>query len=157
MKRRSQLVKAWLYILWSSVSVLMVTSTFGRTPSLPAVERHFAVGQEWSLKSAAGAPAKIVIGMIETVRGKTVVHVAIIDIPVQPGQARLSTIAHVPFDESALRASVDLLVGVHVPLPKAFASGYEEWKEHHGGSYSVPVGEVIRLARQELQESAGQL
>jgi hypothetical protein len=139
------------------MTILMVTSTFGRAQSLPSVERHFAVGQEWSLKSAAGAPAKIVIGMIEPLRGKTVVHVAIIDIPVLPGQARFSTIAHVPFDESALRASVDRLVGVNVPLPKAFVSGYEEWKEHHGGSYSVPVGEVIRLARQELQESTGRL
>lgn len=135
----------------------MVTRAFGQAQSLRPLERHFAVGQEWSLKSAAGAPAKIVIGMIEPLRGKTVVHVAIIDIPVHPGQARFSTIAHVPFDESALRASVDRLVGVNVPLPQAFVPGYAEWKEHRGGAYSVPVGEVIRLARRELQESAGQL
>jgi hypothetical protein len=143
-------VKIGLHVLWSSVAILMITSTFGRAQSLPPVERHFAVGQEWSLKSAAGAPAKIVIGMIEPLRGKTVVHVAIIDIPVQPGQARFSTIAHVPLSEAALRASVDRLVAVNVPLPQAFMLGYKEWKERAGGVYSVPVGEVIRLARREL-------
>lgn len=135
----------------------MLTSTLGRTQSLLPVERHFAVGQEWSLKSAAGAPAKIVIGMIESLRGKTVVHVAIIDIPVQPGQPRFSTIAHVPFNEMALRASVDRLVGVNRALPHAFMLGYKEWKERSGGVYSVSVGEVIRLARRELRGAPRQL
>jgi hypothetical protein len=57
MRRRSQLVKFWLRVLWSSVAILMVTSTLGRAQSLPPVEWHFAVGQEWSLKSARKLPS----------------------------------------------------------------------------------------------------
>lgn len=157
MRHRSPLVKIWLHVLWSSVTILIVVSEFCQARSLPTVEQRFAVGQEWSLKSAAGAPAKIVIGKIEPLRGKTVVHVAIVDIPALPGKDRFSTIAHVPFDEVALRASVDRLVGVDVPLPHEFVLGYEEWKKRGGGVYGVSVGEVIRLARRELQEAPGRL
>lgn len=112
--------------------------------------RRFAVGQEWSLKFGAGAPAKIVIGLIEVLRGKTVAHISIVDIPARGTKARFSTIAHAPFEEAALRTSVDRLVAVDVHPSGGFLREYEEWKGNEGGVYNVTVGEVISLAQREL-------
>lgn len=145
----SRLKKTSLCVLWSLACISSASSTFGQMrPS--SVGWHFAVGQEWSLKSGAGAPAKIVIGMVESLRGKRVVSVSIIDIPLYAGRVQFSTIADAPFDEAALRASVDRLIGVKVPSPDGFVGGYDEWKQNRGGVYTVTVGEVIRLAQRQL-------
>jgi hypothetical protein len=88
--------------------------------------------------------------MVESLRGETVISVSIIDIPLQLGKAQFSTIADAPFSEEALRASVNQLVGIKVPPEDGFIGGYDEWKRNRGGVYTITVGEVIRLARQQL-------
>lgn len=67
----------------------------------------FAEGQEWSVKSSTESSAKVIIGRIEPWKGKIAVHVSIVDIPTsqETGSLRISEIAHIPFEESALAAS----------------------------------------------------
>lgn len=139
-----------LSLFWFAAAILWATSSFGQMPPSRTV-RQFAVGQEWSLKSTAGAPARIVIGKIVISRGRVILHVSITDIPTHSGKVRFSTIADVPFDEAALAASVERVVATHVPPCEGFWTGYKEWKEHNGGAYGVSVGTVLRLAQRRVR------
>jgi hypothetical protein len=109
----------------------------------------FAVGQEWSIKSSTQSTAKVIIGRIEPWGDKTAVHVSIVDIPIsqETDALRISEIAHMPFEESALVASVDKLIATGVPPARDFDSGYKQWKEHHGGIFTVPIAEAMASGR----------
>lgn len=89
---------------------------------------NVAPRQMWSITSAVPTTAKIVIGRVEAWNGKVAVHVSVIDIPVPPGAPGdngLINIDHVPFDESALAASVDHFLAVDVSPTSGFERGYE--------------------------------
>lgn len=106
-------------------------------------------GQEWSIKSSTESTAKVIIGRIEPWRDKIAVHVSIVDIPVaqETGAVRISEIAHIPFEETALAASVDKLIATGVPPARDFDGGYRQWKEHNGGIFTVPIAEAIAFRR----------
>lgn len=146
-------------IWWSRISWLWALLLLGATGAsgLPSQRPapHLAVGQEWSIGSLQGSTAKIVIGRIEPWRDKIVVHVALVDIPLPPAGVagnRVTEIAHAPFEESALAASLGDLVATAVTLPPDFESGYRQWKEHQGGIFTVPVSEVIALAQRTVNQ-----
>jgi hypothetical protein len=105
---------------------------------------HFTRGQEWSIKSARQSSIKVIIGRVERWRDKVAVHISIVDIPPSDsGAIRVSKIAHIPFEESTLMASVDKLIATGVsPLPE-FESGYKQWKDNKGGIFTMPVSQVI--------------
>ncbi len=109
----------------------------------------FVVGQEWSIKSSSGSIAKVIIGRIEPWRDKIAVHVSIVDIPVsqETGGIPIREIAHIPFEESALVASVDKLIATGVPPARDFDGGYKQWKENNGGIFTVPFAEAMALGR----------
>jgi len=109
----------------------------------------FAVGQEWLIKSIPPGTVKVIIGRIEPCRDKVVVHVSIVDLPApqEAGALRVSQIAHAPFEKSALAASLDKLIATGVPPAQNFESGYEQWKEHKGGIYTVSIAQALGLSR----------
>jgi hypothetical protein len=109
----------------------------------------FAEGQEWSAKSSTQSAAKVIIGRIEPWRNKIAVHVSIVDIPAsqEMGALHISEIAHIPFEESALAASVDKIIATGVAPARDFDSGYKQWKEHNGGIFTVPIAEAMALGR----------
>jgi len=116
----------------------------------------FAVGQIWSIKSASPTTAKVVIGRIEEWgHGETAIHVSIIDIPIPqgaPGAGGVTRIDHVPFDKSALTASVDQLLTTGAPPAPGFEGGYDQWhSDKRAGVFTVSVSKAIDL----LFESAG--
>jgi len=51
---------------------------------------NFVVGQEWSIKSASGTTAKIIIGRLEPWRDRVCVSVSIVDIPTPQGDPALA-------------------------------------------------------------------
>jgi hypothetical protein len=109
----------------------------------------FAPGQIWSIRSDAPTPVRVIIGRIERFGDATAIHVSIIDVPIPPGAPNaggITRIAHMPFDEAALAASVDELVGTGAaPLPN-FADGYRQWRDNRGGIFTIAVDEAIALA-----------
>lgn len=108
----------------------------------------FAPGQVWSIRSAISVPTRVVIGRIETLPTGVAVHVSLLDVVIPngaPGAGGTTRIAHVPFDETALRASVDKLVGVGAEVLPAFETGYQQWRDDKGGIFTVTVSEVIEL------------
>jgi hypothetical protein len=114
-------------------------------------EPDFAEGQEWSIKSSPPSTAKIVIGRIESWKNKIAVHVSIIDIPLSfsaPNPNGLTKIDHMPFEKSALAASVDRLLSTGVAPPPNFETGYIQWKEHKGGIFTISVMQAINLGHE---------
>jgi hypothetical protein len=134
--------------LWRWCIFVAVFGGFGAVPLVTGstADPGFAEGQEWSVKSLA---AKVIIGRIEPWRDKIAVHVSIVDIPIsqEAGAPRISEIAHIPFEESALAESVDKLIATGVPPARDFDSGYRQWKEHNGGIFTVPIAEALAGGR----------
>jgi hypothetical protein len=137
--------------LWHWCAFAVMFGCFGAASLVggSTANSGFAEGQEWSVKSSTESAAKVIIGRIEPWRDKIAVHVSIVDIPVsqETGALRISEIAHIPFEESALAASVDKLIATGVPPARDFDSGYKQWKEHNGGIFTVPIAEAMALGR----------
>lgn len=113
----------------------------------------FAPGQEWSIKSASPLPAKVVVGRVEAWQDKTVVHVSILDVPIQagtPAAGAITEIAHMPFEKSALAASVDRLVATGVSPSPSFESGYQGWQTAKGGIFTITVPQAIDFAYEAM-------
>jgi hypothetical protein len=137
--------------VWSWCAFALVFGSFGVAPLVggSTADSGFAVGQEWSIKSSIPSTAKVIIGRIEPWRDRVAVHVSIIDIPLsqETGALRISEIAHIPFEESALAASVDKLLATGAPPARDFDSGYKQWKEHNGGIFTVSIAEAMASGR----------
>ena len=135
-------------LLWSSAFFSIALS--GLVHQAAAASPDFAVGQEWSIKSST---AKAVIGRIESWKDKTAVHVSIVDIPPSLAAARanqLTRIDHMPFEKSALAASVSKLLSTDVPPSPNFEAGYKRWKEQNGGIFSISVTQAIGVVGHEI-------
>src|SRR5581483_10051796 len=91
----------------------------------------FAPGQIWSIKSTPPTTAKVVIVRIEPWHKRTVVHVSIIDIPVPKGVSaneQITAVGDMPFDKSALAASVNQLLGTRGKPAPGFSPAYNQWR-----------------------------
>jgi hypothetical protein len=115
----------------------------------------FAPGQIWSIKSPVSTTAKVVIGRIETWNDKVAVHVSVIDIPAPPGalpNSELIRINHVPFDKSALMASVNQLLGTGASPTPEFEHGYDSWrKDRSAGIFEISVSQAIALMLEKIK------
>jgi hypothetical protein len=121
------------------------------TPAAP--KPNFAPGQLWSINSATPTTAKVVIGRIEALNGKVAVHVSLIDIVIPSGAPNAGatiTVGHVPFERSALAASVDRLLATGVSPPASFDTGYREWQSAKGGIFTISVAEAIDIVFETL-------
>jgi hypothetical protein len=131
-----------------AVSLALFTTTcLGEKQPTLMPTPDFAPGQEWSIKSEPQSTAKVIIGRIEPWNGKVAVHVSVIDIPApaSPHAVRITEVAHSPFEKMALAASVDRLLATDVAPLQDFEGGYQQWKENHGGIYTISVAEMIEL------------
>jgi hypothetical protein len=112
-----------------------------------------APGQQWSIKSAAPTTAKVIIDRLESWHSKTAVHISIIDLPVPqglPGAGGTTVATHMPFEQSALAASLDRLLATGVSPPSGFESGYKSWHDANGGIFTVSVEKAIEFTLETL-------
>ncbi len=119
----------------------------------------FAPGQVWSIKSASTTTTKVIIGRVESWNGKVAVHVSIIDIPIPqgaPGAGGITRIDHMPFDKSALAASVSQLLATGVSPAPNFENGYEQWRsDKRAGIYTVGVLQAVEMMFEALSRGRG--
>jgi hypothetical protein len=135
------------YYLWLCICLSFSTNAISDELSPRHAPPDLAVVQEWSI---SGSTAKIVIGRIERFRTSIAVHVSIIDIPVSQSGDRtnqLTRVSHIPFEKSALTASLDKLLATGVAAPADFEAGYRQWKGQHGGIFTVSVAQAIGLGQ----------
>lgn len=104
----------------------------------------FAQGQVWTIRDAPAPETRIVVGRVDG--AASVVHVSVTDVPVPehlaPGAPRI-TIAHAPFGQAALAASVLGLERAGAAPVEGFAEAYAEWAAEEEGCYSIGVRESI--------------
>jgi hypothetical protein len=116
----------------------------------------FSPGQVWTIKAAQPTTAKVVIGYIERLDIGIVVHVSIIDVPIPaglPNAGGTTTIGHMPFDQAALAASVDQLVGVGAATSSDFERGYRNWQAAKGGVFTIGASEALEVAFDALRRA----
>jgi hypothetical protein len=131
--------------------LLFVAATEGRANPIDPAIPDIALGQVWSIKSAAPSSAKIIISGIEPWHGKTVVQISVVDVPIPQGLGGgTTTIGHMPFDKSAVVVSVDQLLATDARPPPQFEAGYGEWRAANGGVYTVSVDQAIQLLFETL-------
>jgi hypothetical protein len=124
--------------LWVLAMVLVLA-----LPARAADPRDFAPGQLWSVK---GAALKVIVGKVEPLRDRTVVHVSVTGIsgfPALPGIGDFDAVSHMPFDAAALAASVDRLLASDATPLRDFEIGYAEWKSNAGGVYGLSVPQAV--------------
>jgi hypothetical protein len=142
--------QAWLTVLAATSIVFSV-----RAESLGMSPPGLAPGQQWSIKSTSPTTAKVIIDRLEPWHGKTAVHISIIDLPVPQGlrgAGGTTVVTHMPFEQSALAASLDRLLATGVSPPSGFESGYKSWHDANGGIFTVSVEKAIEFTLQTLAE-----
>lgn len=140
-----------------SISACVLAAMSGDASAAPQVP-NFAPGQEWSIKSALPTTAKIIVGRVEPWGNKVCVNVSIVDIPIpqgDPGAGGVTQIAHIPFDKTALTASVDRLIATGVSPTPSFESGYKQWQDAKGGIFTISVEKAIELMFQTINRRQG--
>ena len=119
----------------------------------PAADpRDFAPGQLWSVK---GSALRVIVGRVEPVRDRTVVHVSVTGIsgfPALPGVGEFDAVSHMPFDAGALAASVDRLLASEATPLRDFEIGYAEWKSAAGGVYGLSVPQAIEATYRAITQ-----
>lgn len=108
--------------------------------------RDFAAGQLWSIKQVATATMRIVVGKVEPLGDRTVVHVSVTAIrgfPDVPGLGTFDGIGHMPFDAEALARSVDRLLASDVTPAADFEAGYATWRAEKGGVFTLGVPQAV--------------
>jgi hypothetical protein len=139
----------WMYrsvLFVCSVIVFTQFAAHAETAAAPLPD--FAPGQEWSIKSASSPTAKLVVGRVEAWGDKTVVHVSILDVQIPegtPGAGAPTSIGHMPFEKSALAASVGQLVASGVSPPASFEAGYQSWHSAKGGIFTISAPQAIEF------------
>jgi hypothetical protein len=143
--------------LLSALAIASVAFT-ARSETASAPLPDFAPGQEWSIKSASPTTAKVIIGRVEPWRDKVSVNVSIVDIPIPKGAAGaggVTQIDHIPFEKSALVASVDRLLTTGVSPSPGFKSGYKQWQDAKGGIFTISVEKAIEIMFQTVNQKQG--
>jgi hypothetical protein len=117
----------------------------------------FAPGQIWSIKSPVPTTAKVIIGVVEPWNGKMAVHVRVTDIPAPPEtrpNGELVNIDHLPFEEGALVASVDRLIGTGASVTNEFKQGYDIWRrDRNAGIFEISVSQAIAVMIEKIKRA----
>jgi hypothetical protein len=109
------------------------------------VDSKFKPGQVWQYKTRQGEDGSTVTVLrTETLaKGGTVIHVRVDGIRLKncTGGPEPNLIGHAPFAKDALDRSVTKLLRTgEVP---DYAEGYEDWRSHCGGVYTITVKEML--------------
>ncbi|MGA7155924.1 MAG: hypothetical protein WBY53_03710 [Acidobacteriaceae bacterium] len=123
----------------------------------PVSDAKFAPGQVWSFRSRDFEPdATVTILKIESLpKIGEIVHVKIDGIRLRncSGGPEPTSIEHAPFTRDAIeRSAIKLLRTGAVP---AFEDGYNYWKDHCGGVYTIPVSEMVIVDEKTFKSNSG--
>jgi hypothetical protein len=140
------MIKSLISLLVASALMIAPLSAFAQ--SIDPARPNFSPGQMWSIKSAVPSPIRVIIGRVEPWNDKTAVHVSLTGVVIPagfPGAGGQMGVGHLPFDQSALAASVDMLLATDATPDPNFESGYEQWRSAKGGIFTISVPEAVGL------------
>jgi hypothetical protein len=135
------------------LAMSLIAAVSGCAATAVAPKPAFAPGQLWSINSPQPTTTKVVVGRVESWNGSVAVHVSLIDVPVPsgaPNAGALTTVGHMPFEQSALAASVDQVLAQGVSPPSGFEAGYREWQANKGGIFTISVAKAVDIMFETL-------
>ena len=145
------------YCLLSLIAIVLSVVAARADVSQP----KFVPGQEWSIKSPSSTGIKVIIGHIGSWHNKVVINVSVLDVPApggSPNSEPFINIGHMPFEESALLASVDKVIANDIPPIPAFEEGYKQWRnDQNAGVFTIGVPEAVQLVLKTLEPDHKQL
>ena len=114
--------------------------------------RDFAPGQLWSVK---GSALKVIVGRVEPLGERSVVHVSVTGIsgfPALPNVGVFDAVSHMPFDAATLADSVDRLLASDATPLRDFEIGYAEWKSAAGGVFTLTVPQAVEITYRTITQ-----
>ncbi len=156
--RRRLLVTALCVVTAGAASAVVPSPSNRPCPqTTPATDQKFVPGQVWSFKSRAFEPkATVTILKIESLpKIGEIIHVRVDGIRLRNcgGGPEPTSIEHAPFTRDAINRSVGELI--RVGAVPAFEDGYENWKEHCGGVYTIRVSEMVVVDEKTFNSGSG--
>jgi hypothetical protein len=127
------------------LALLGFLMVFAAAPGIATAQRPpLAVGQVWMFKDANAQTARVVIQKIEQWRkGGEAVHISLYGLASTP---RFNGIVeHLPFERTALEASLVQLTDETPPDDLDFNGGYKTWQDARGGIFTITVAEVVEI------------
>jgi hypothetical protein len=156
-RKRFAFLLAWLMV--TGLIAPVGYSQSGRPcPVTAAVsDEKFVPGQVWSFESREFEPdATLTVLKVESMpKVGVIVHVRLDGIRLRncSGGPEATSIAHAPFTREAVERSVGRIIRT-VAVP-SFEDGYNDWKKHCGGAYTISVKEMVEVDEKTLNSGAG--
>jgi hypothetical protein len=111
------------------------------------VEPEYVPGQVWNYKTRTDeADSTLTILKIESYPALTTIHIRIDNVRITDcqGDQVSHTISHAPITKDALDQSVTQLVRQEPQIP-GFEEEYQDWISDQGGTFIMPVAEVVAI------------
>jgi hypothetical protein len=123
-------------------------------------DAKYKVGQVWSYKARSQEPASTftVVRVEADSKLGTIVHISLQGLKIRNSLNKdgySETIAHMPFAEKAIDASVTRLLQENAKLPD-YEGGYDEWRgafdKQKAGIFSITVAEAVDVMESALSK-----
>lgn len=124
------------------------------------MQSRYQEGQVWRYETRVGEEnSTLTILLVESYpRVGTIVHICVEWVQLQPvgsPEGTVNRIAHMPFGEGALDASVTELAGQTSVLPD-FTDGYVDWRRAFeagdAGIFVIPVAQAVEFIEQAMNQ-----
>jgi len=134
------------------LAVALLLAAFGATAE-PATH-DYAVGQVWNYRTRPeDAGSLIRIGGIEDGANGPIYHIGVIGMHM-PGMDTATSIGHLPVSRQTLDMSVTTLAKTNAAFPD-MTGGIAQWRNAHGGVYTISIADIMRTVAQTLGANAG--
>jgi hypothetical protein len=148
---------AWLMVM-GLISPMGYSQSGHPCPATVAVsDEKFVPGQVWTFKSRDFEPdARLTVLKVESMpKVGVIVHVRLDGIRLRncSGGPEPTNIGHAPFTRDAIERSVGALI--RTGAVPSFENGYDDWKKHCGGVYTISVKEMVEVNEKTFNGNSG--
>ena len=128
------------------------------TAPILATDTKFKPGQVWHIKARSWEPdATATVLRVESLpKVGIIIHARIDHVAMQtcPGNPVMDTLQHSPIAKEAFDRSVGDLIQSVIAIPD-YKAGYDNWRQHCGGVYSITVAEILALNEKTARANWG--
>jgi hypothetical protein len=125
---------------------------------IPATDTKFKPGQVWHVKARSWEPdATATVLRVESLpKVGIIIHARIDHVAMHtcPGNPVMNTIQHSPITRDAFDQSISNIILSDSAAPD-FKAGYEDWRTHCGGVYSISIAEILAINEKTARANMG--
>ncbi len=128
------------------------------TVPVQAEDAKFKPGQVWKAKGREDEPdlTATVLRVESLEKVGVFIHVRVDHAAMHscPGNSVWHSLEHAPMSKAAFEQSVTAVVRTDEPIPD-YHEGYENWRSHCGGVYTIPIAEILSLNEKTARANLG--